>query len=62
MSKLAISGGKAAVKSDNSDIFNWPIITEEDENAVLDVLRARSMSGTDVTEKFEKEMARLAGC
>ncbi len=55
--KLAILGGPKAVVSDPGDIFRWPIITKEDEDAVLDVLRRGAMSGTDVTMQFEKEYA-----
>lgn len=42
-------------------MFDWPIITEEDEAAALDVLRRRAMSGTDVTMQFEKEFAEWMG-
>ncbi|PIU51594.1 hypothetical protein COS91_03690 [Candidatus Desantisbacteria bacterium CG07_land_8_20_14_0_80_39_15] len=55
--KLAIKGGKRAVQKVQGDMFKWPIITKEDENAVLEVLRAGKMSETDVTMKFEKEYA-----
>ncbi|MDP6777749.1 MAG: DegT/DnrJ/EryC1/StrS family aminotransferase, partial [Candidatus Latescibacteria bacterium] len=61
MEKLAILGGPKAVKSDPGDIFSWPIITEEDEEAALEVLRAGKMSGTDVTMEFEKEFAEWHG-
>jgi dTDP-4-amino-4,6-dideoxygalactose transaminase len=61
MSKLAIFGGDKAIKSEASDMFTWPIITEEDESAVLEVLRRGAMSGTDVTKKFEKEFADWLG-
>jgi hypothetical protein len=40
-SRLAIFGGARAVQSDPGDIFTWPIITQEDEEAVLEVLRRR---------------------
>lgn len=53
---LAIFGGTKAVNDVPKDIFQWPIITEEDENAVLDVLRRQGMSGIDVTKKFEAEI------
>jgi perosamine synthetase len=43
------------------DMFTWPIITEEDEAAVLDVLRRGAMSGGDVTKQFEKEYAGWQG-
>ena len=55
-SALAIKGGEAAVKDDAEDVFRWPIVTAEDEEAVLDVLRRGAMSGTDVTLKFEEEI------
>lgn len=58
MSKLALFGGNKTICGDiPDDLFRWPIITAEDEEAVLDVLRRAAMSGTDVTEKFEKEFA-----
>ena len=50
---LALFGGKKAVQTDPGDIFRWPIITKEDEDAALEVLRAGKMSGLDVTEQFE---------
>jgi perosamine synthetase len=67
--KLALHGGPRAVTRDPGDIFRWPIVTDDDERAVLEVLRAGAMSGTDVTRQFEAEFARwlgvpfaLAGC
>lgn len=59
--KLALFGGPKAVKTKAGDIFDWPIITKEDEDAVLDVLRRRAMSGSDVTKEFEKEFAQWQG-
>ena len=50
-----------AVISEQEDMFTWPIITKEDEDAVLDVLRSGGMSGTDVTKQFEKEFAEWQG-
>ncbi|HHV59622.1 MAG TPA: DegT/DnrJ/EryC1/StrS family aminotransferase [Clostridiaceae bacterium] len=60
-SKLAIFGGPKAIQSDPGNIFDWPIITKEDEEAVLEVLRRGAMSGTDVTKQFEKEFAQWQG-
>jgi dTDP-4-amino-4,6-dideoxygalactose transaminase len=57
MSKLAVLGGKKAIQTDPGDIFTWPIITKEIEQAVLEVLRKGTMSATDVTKKFEQEYA-----
>ncbi len=59
--QLAINGGPKAVQSDPGDIFQWPIITEEDEQACLEVLRRGAMSGTDVTKQFEQEYAEWHG-
>ena len=55
--RLAIDGGPEAVGDRDSDICDWPIITEEDEEAALDVLRRGAMSGTEVTKEFEEEFA-----
>lgn len=61
MSKLAIFGGTPAVTREPGDLFTWPIVTHEDEEKVLDVLRRGAMSGTDVTREFEKEFAFWQG-
>jgi len=61
MADLAIHGGPKAVQTDTGDMFRWPIITEEDEQAALEVLRAGKMSGTDVTMQFEQEFAEWHG-
>ncbi|HBG27278.1 MAG: hypothetical protein A2Y10_02410 [Planctomycetes bacterium GWF2_41_51] len=60
-SKLALLGGGKSVESNPKDVFSWPIITREHEEAVLEVLRARSMSGLDVTKKFEMAYAKKLG-
>ena len=60
-SQLAIRGGPRAVQTDPGDIFTWPIITQEDESAVLEVLRAGKMSETDITQEFERELAEWHG-
>lgn len=54
---LALLGGTKAVDQENNDMFKWPIITDEDEAAALQVLRDGAMSGTDITIKFEREFA-----
>lgn len=59
--KLAILGGPKAVTKNPGDIFKWPIVTREDEDAVLDVLRRGAMSGTDITKQFEKEYGAWMG-
>ncbi|MCP4638915.1 MAG: DegT/DnrJ/EryC1/StrS family aminotransferase [bacterium] len=59
--KLAIHGGPKTVTADCGKATAWPLITKEDEDAVLEVLRAGSMSGTDITKEFEKEFAAYLG-
>jgi dTDP-4-amino-4,6-dideoxygalactose transaminase len=61
MTELAIFGGTRAIGCAPGDLFRWPIVTGEDEEAVLDVLRRGAMSGTDVTVEFETEFARWIG-
>lgn len=62
-SSLALLGGTPAVPHPDSDpsLFRWPIVTAEDEQAVLEVLRAGAMSGLDVTRRFEEEFAAWTG-
>jgi dTDP-4-amino-4,6-dideoxygalactose transaminase len=60
-STLALLGGSKAVTAPQDDLFTWPIVTSEDEDAVLEVLRRGAMSGTDVTVQFEKEFAQWQG-
>ncbi len=62
MSELAVFGGPKAITRDTGDVFAWPIVTKEDEDAVLEVLRRGAMSGSDVTRQFEREFADWMGC
>ena len=57
MSELALLGGNGTITGDPGDLFTWPIITKDDEDAVLEVLRGGGMSGTDITKKFEIQFA-----
>ena len=65
MSKLAILGGTPVFTPNFFDLSNkascWPVYTQEDEEAILDVLRKRKMSGSDITKKFEKAYAEYVG-
>jgi len=61
MSKLAIFGGDKAITKDPGDMFKWPIVTEEDEQAIIKVLRDGSMSGTDITKQFEDDFKKWQG-
>jgi len=47
MSELAMLGGPKAVQTPVEDMFTWPIIAQEDEDACLVVLRRAAMSNTD---------------
>ena len=60
-SKLAVNGGARALRTDPGDVFDWPIITAEDEGAALEVLRRGAMSRMDVTRQFERELADWFG-
>ncbi len=57
----AATGGSTVGTVDPGDIFDWPILTREDEEAVLEVLRSRAMSGNDIAQKFEQEFAQWIG-
>ncbi|HCU34680.1 MAG TPA: hypothetical protein DGT21_04300, partial [Armatimonadetes bacterium] len=59
--QLAILGGSKVMTMSSPDFSTWPLVTEEDEKAILEVLHARSMSGTDVTFELEKEYAEWEG-
>ncbi len=54
----ALLGGHRVVAAEQGDMFKWPIITPEHEEAALRVLRGGQMSGIDVTKKFEKRYAK----
>jgi perosamine synthetase len=60
-SPLALLGGEKSVKAERPDLFTWPIITERHEQAVLDVLRDRKMSGIEITKAFERKYAQMLG-
>ncbi len=61
--KLAILGGEPVIPPDKipGELFKWPIITKEDEDAALDVIRRGAFSGTDITIKFQDEFAAWQG-
>jgi perosamine synthetase len=60
---LAIKGGPRANPNadEHSELFHWPIVTDEDIDAVTAVMRAGSFSGLDVTKAFEAEWGQYLG-
>jgi perosamine synthetase len=60
-SQLALLGGAKAVQTDPGDMFTWPIVTKDEEQAVLEVMYRGGMSDTDITREFEKEFAAWHG-
>lgn len=61
MEKLALLGGTPVVENPPESLFKWPIVTEEDEQAVLEVMRSGDFSGYSITQKFEQEFAAWMG-
>lgn len=62
MEKLALLGGHPLIKeAAPADLFQWPIITQEDLDAVTDVVLNNKFSGTDITLQFQEEFARWQG-
>jgi len=59
--KLALQGGTPVVTLQAPEIGTWPIVTSEDEQAVLGVLHARSMSDTSITFELEQDYAKWIG-
>lgn len=61
-SKLKLFGGSAAkTQPSPKELFAWPYINREIEDAVLDVVRRNAMSANDITYKFEEEFAKWQG-
>lgn len=58
---LAIKGGPKAIGTEEPDLFKWPIVTEEDERAIIDVLHAGSMSQKHITMEFETKWGEFIG-
>lgn len=57
----AILNGQRAVTLDEREANRWPIITEDDEAAVLDVLRSGELSFHPVTRELEDDYRRMFG-
>ena len=61
--RLAIQGGPAAVPDfeADEDLFHWPIVTEEDIDAVTRTMRAGTFSYLDEAKAFEAEWGEFLG-
>ena len=60
--KLAIHGGPRSVGEEQpKELFHWAIITSEDEEAVLDVLRAGSMGRPTVVLFGQRDVRQGRG-
>jgi dTDP-4-amino-4,6-dideoxygalactose transaminase len=57
----AILNGPKAVTLDEEEANRWPIITADDEAAVLDVLRSGELSFHPVTRELEDDYRRMFG-
>lgn len=57
----AILGGRPAVTLDATAANRWPILTADDERAVLEVLRHGDLSTHPVIRELERDYAQFAG-
>ncbi len=58
---LAVNGGPKAITLDQDEALRWPRLTEEDEQAVLDLMRKNEISVSEEPKKLEKEFAEFLG-
>jgi len=59
--QLALMGGPKAVEKEEPGLFRWPIVTDEDERAILKVLHDASMSSQGTTMEFEAKWGEFLG-
>lgn len=57
----AILGGRPAVTLDQTEANRWPILTSEDEAAVIDVMRHGDLSNHPVTRELEHDYRQRIG-
>jgi perosamine synthetase len=58
---LALDGGPMAVTVDQTAALRWPVLTEEDERAVIEVLRHGDLSTHPVTRELEQDFRARCG-
>lgn len=62
MEKLALLGGKPLLnEAAPEELFKWPVITKEDEEAVLEIVRTNGFSNFDRTIEFQDQFAKWQG-
>ncbi|MCD6122346.1 MAG: DegT/DnrJ/EryC1/StrS family aminotransferase [Spirochaetales bacterium] len=59
--KLAINGGPKAITYDQEEALKWPRLTEEDEKAVVSLMRKNEISVSEEPMKLEKEFGQYLG-
>lgn len=60
-SELAILGGSRAIEQTRPGLFDWPLLSEEDERAVIELLRKQNFSDGESVDALEKEFGRWLG-
>jgi len=58
---LAVNGGAKAITLDQEEALRWPRLTEEDEQAVLQLMRRNEISVSEEPMKLEKEFSQFLG-
>ena len=62
MDKLALLGGSPVFsESAPKELFHWPIITDEDKAAVMEIVEENAFSWTNITTQFQDEFAAWQG-
>jgi len=59
--ELAINGGLKAITYDQEEALRWPVLTEEDERAVVTLMRKNEISVSEEPVKLEKEFGSYLG-
>jgi perosamine synthetase len=60
-STLALQGGPKAVTLDQTEANRWPILTTEDEAAVISIVRHGDLSNHPVTRELEDDYRQRTG-
>ncbi len=58
---LAINNGPKTITMDQEKALKWPVLTEEDEQAVLSLMRKNEISVSEEQEKLENDFAEYLG-